>query len=266
MGQAGAVCGITHNRSQAAVNGHNVPIVYDAGGAGQSPSPASDEGERVVLPYLLLAGIRKLDAVILTHPHRDHVGGMPAVLRETQVGLLLDPQIPCDEPRYAEMLTVAAQRSIPTRPARAGQRLSLGREAVLEVLWPAGAPVRGTADDVNNNSVVARVSYGNFRALLTGDVQEETERMLVGSGTPLQSTLLKLPHHGSKTSSSSAFLDAVRPEVAVATCGGGTEGGVDDTIRARLAAVGCALYRTDRDGAVTVVSDGTGYRVHCFAH
>jgi len=240
-------------------------VLIDGGGAAYKGGTGANQGERVVLPYLLLNGITRLDSVILTHPHRDHVGGLPSVLGEMRVGLLLDPQIPSDVPEYSEMLAIAANRSIATRRAHVGQRLNLGRGAVLEVLWPPRSLVHGTAEDVNNNCVVTKITYGTFSALLTADIEEEAERMLVGSGKPLRSTVLKAPHHGNDTSSSPAFLNAVRPQIVVITCGdNGPKGPPDHVVLDRFSAIGCRVYRTDRDGAVTVLSDGTSYHVRCF--
>jgi competence protein ComEC len=215
----------------------------------------------------LLAGLgrqlpfwdRTLDLVVLTHPDSDHLGGLVPLLERYEVRAVLT-RLPASAEAPHDRLVVAWQAAVAAEGAtvlrgEAGTRLELSDGVTLEVLHPGPAPVKGTESDTNNNSVVLRLCYQDVAILLPGDIEAEVERALVRSGAPLASTVLKVPHHGSDTSSSVAFLAAVRPQVAVVSVG--AKNNFDhpsDEVLGRLA--GSEVFRTDEDGAVSMVSDG----------
>jgi competence protein ComEC len=212
------------------------------------------DGRRVV--SFLRRKTRRIDLVVLSHPHADHVGGVVSVLQNFDVGAVLDSGYPHPTPVYRDFLREVALRGIPYRRARSGMVVELGSDVSAHVLWPREPFVEGRSAP-NENSVVIRLVYGEVAFLFTGDVEQVAEGMLAEMGEAIRSRVLKVPHQGSRTSSSEAFLDAVRPEIAVLSVGRGNQYGHPHAeVLARYARRGVALYRTDRDGAVAMTSDG----------
>jgi len=211
-----------------------------------------DAGRRRVLPWLRAHGARRVEALVLTHPHLDHVGGAPAVLREIPVGRLIDPGLAFGTPVYRDVLRAAEGRHVAWNAARQGRVLRIdGVE--LEFLWPA-ADVLDASGDANDISAVIQVRYGEFSALLTGDAPAFVEHALVGRyGAALRSQLVKAGHHGSRTATSEEWLRTVHPALAVISCGRRNKYGhpAPETV-ARLRADGVQVARTDEDGTVTV--------------
>ncbi len=211
-----------------------------------------DAGERRVLPFLRAHGARRLEALVLTHPHADHVGGAPAVLGALPVGRVIDPGLPTGTPWYLETLRAAEARRVPWAEAREGRTLTLDG-VVVELLWPLPGSLDFVAD-ANKISAVIQVRYGSFSALLTGDAGEEEEAAILARHPGgLRAQLLKAGHHGSRTSTSAALLDALRPELVVVSAGRRNHYGhpAPETLR-RLEARGIPVARTDREGNVSV--------------
>jgi competence protein ComEC len=196
-----------------------------------------------------------LDVAVLSHPHADHVAGLLHALRRFGARVVLDSGYPHPTPLYAEFLRTVRERGIQYHLARRGVRVSLGRWE-FRVLWPPVQLWEGPSG-ANENSVVALLQYGEVRFLLPGDVEAGAEAALVSSGEDLHAQVLKVPHQGSRTSSSEPFLKAVAPEVAVLSVGRWNPyGHPHQEVLVRYARAGIALYRTDRDGAVTIRTDG----------
>jgi competence protein ComEC len=209
---------------------------------------------------------RRIDLVVLTHPHEDHVAGLVAVLERYAVRLVLEPGRDYPNPSYARFRRLAGEEpGGALRAARAGQRLALDERTGLTILYPseadAGAPL--PAGDINNASVVAELLSGSFRALLTGDAEAPVEALLLDRELLHAVDVLKVGHHGSDSSDSLPFLAAVRPRVALISVGAGNDyGHPNPNAMARLAAVpGIQIHRTDREGSIEVVSDGLRFAV-----
>jgi competence protein ComEC len=237
-------------------------IVVDGGGLVGSPI---DVGERVLAPALRSRRRRELEAVVLTHPHPDHFGGLASGLTSVRFGALWDTgegEIEGTAGGYGALLAMARARRAPVmRPdALCGVR-ELGG-ATVEVLapCPAYSPDRGA----NDNSFVLRIAYGSRALLLVGDSEREAEADLLRSaGARLRADVLKVGHHGSRTSSTPAFLAAVAPREAVISAGCRNRfGHPHPSTLAALAAAGTRVWRTDRDGAVVVTTDGRSLEVH----
>ena len=158
---------------------------------------------------------RSLDLVVLTHPEVDHVRGLVDMLERYQVGLVLDSGQECTNATCESWRALIEEEEIPYRRAEAGMQVTVCGVALLDILHPSAPLMSVTSSDINNNSVVLRLQYGQFSALLTGDVMEEAERVLLLSGQPLHSLMLKVPHHGGDTSLTTPFLEAIDPELAV---------------------------------------------------
>ena len=233
-----------------------------------------DAGERVVAPYLWNRGHLRLAGTVVTHDDADHAGGMPAIRRLLGAAETWDAEALARGPRWLGGAMISL-----VRPSRGGGG---GVRGPLRDPWLLGAAGR-TAPDTsasgsvasvveegaphptapasrqsrNNEAVVLRIEYGLVSFLLASDIEAAREQALVASDTPLAATVLKVAHHGSRSSTTSAFLRAVGPTVAVISVGArNAYGHPDDGVLARLAAADARVYRTDRDGAVLFETDG----------
>jgi competence protein ComEC len=215
-------------------------------------------GDRVV-DELLSHGVTKIDLLVATHPHSDHIGGMQKVLAAFPVGKVLDTGLPLPSPSYEHFLETIEQKHIPYQIAEQGQTIDVDPALRLLVLSP---PKDRSAEDLNANSVVLRISYGAIDFLMTGDLGKEGEDALIRTGYPLDAEILKVGHHGSSSSTSAAFLARVRPETAVISVGRDNPYGHPHTETMDLLEKrGVMVYRTDRDGTILVRSDGISYQV-----
>lgn len=220
-----------------------------------------EAGERVAA-FVRRRTEAPLDLVMLTHRHADHLGGLATVISRQGARAFMDAAFPHPSPAYDQLIRLLEQRGIPLREARRGREVDLGGGARLVLLTPPEPLLRGSRSDVNANSLVARVEMGGQRVLLTGDSEAVTEAWLLDAEPDLHAEVLKLPHHGSKYSSTASFLRAVAPRIAVATAGPGERSGTLQRETAeRVGRVGAQLYRTDRDGNITVWLDGAEVRV-----
>jgi competence protein ComEC len=196
-------------------------------------------------------GVERLAALVLTHPQRDHIGGAAAVLRDVPVGVVLDPGQRVESPFEREALREAAERRIEVIEVRAGQAFHLGRLR-LRVLWPDDAAPPEA--DPNDYAVVLLASYGSIDLLLTADAEANVTGRL-----PLRAVeALKVAHHGSRDDGLGPLLERLRARVAVISVGAGNDYGhpTPSTLATLAQAPGLAVYRTDRDGAVVIESDG----------
>lgn len=231
-------------------------LLVDAGGVGGGPRTAHQEfdiGEEVVSAALWARGIRHLDVVALSHAHSDHMGGMPAVLRNFHPEELWVGKNPPSS-GYQALLAQAGQQHIVVRHLLAGDERLLG-SAQIRVLAPA-ADYRPGAEPANNDSLVLRVAYGTSSVLLEGDAEAPIEQAML-SETGLQSQLLKVAHHGSATSTQPAFLARVAPQWAVISCGQRNRYGHPRMeVLNSLQSSGVHTASTDAQGAVCFRLDG----------
>lgn len=211
-----------------------------------------DAGASVVLPFLRRRGVGRLAVVVASHGEADHAGGLPAVLRAVPADLALEPGEALATPLYRDWLTGVTRAGARWRPARAGDSVALDG-VVLRVLHPDSAWM-AEGLPVNENAVVLRVEYGAFRAILPGDAGLTMEAARSAAAGPV--TLLKVAHHGSRSATGSAWLQALAPRLCVVSVGVNRFGQPAPVVLEALAAAGCRVYRTDVDGAIAVGSDG----------
>ncbi|MBW3554219.1 MAG: DNA internalization-related competence protein ComEC/Rec2 [Gemmatimonadetes bacterium] len=228
-------------------------LLVDAGIAGGD----YDAGERRVVPYLAARGVRRLEALVLTHPHADHIGGATSVLRALRPRWVGDPGVSAGSSGYLALLDAAAERGVPWLRLRDGVELEFDGVTV-EFLhpWPTNAPM----EDPNDVSVILRVVYGEFSALLTGDAPAMVEEALVRRrGWGLEADVLKAGHHGSSTSTTGALLEATGASLALISAGRGNRyGHPHPVVLARLDSAGVRVLRTDRDGTIIVRGQAGG--------
>ena len=248
-------------------------VLIDGGGTSdETDADASDVGAKIVVPFLHFLGLSRLDVLVLTHPHGDHVGGLAAVLRAQEIGTILDGTLlPYPSPAYTQFLNLVRQKHIPYARAVRGQTLDMGDGVVLHVLNPPAAPVFGHAalygtgtDDatINNYSASLLVQYGQTRFILTGDAETEAEGAMLAARADLTCDIsscdvLKAGHHGSRNATGDDWLVRLQPRFAVISCGRHNRfGHPAPATLARLDAHGVQTFRTDTQGAITFVSDG----------
>ncbi|MBE6777807.1 MAG: MBL fold metallo-hydrolase [Ruminococcaceae bacterium] len=225
-----------------------------------------DAGERgdadEILDYLRQEGVQRLDLVIATHAHADHIGSMDRIIKEMPVGQFLMAFMPeGEEPTsavYTRMLEALADKKIEVTEVLPGDVYSFGA-AKVHILGPVNE-----SNDCNAMSVVARVDYGKHRFLFTGDAEEAAEMDILQTGADLKADVLKVGHHGSRTGTCAPFLEAVKPEYAVITCGeGNSYGHPHKPILSALEKAKVKLLRSDLNGNITFVSDGVALLYSC---
>ena len=202
---------------------------------------------------------RTIDLMICTQPQADHITGLVEVLQRYKVKQVIDSEIPYDSSIYREWLRLVEDKGIKHEIARAGQEIDLGSGIKMEVLNPPEGLFEGTSHDVDNNGIVLSLSWGKARFLFTADIREEAEFELIRQRVNLKSTVLKVAHHGSKTSTSPQFLAAVAPEAAVISVGADNPFGHPDPelVERLIDRLGeDNVYRTDEGGTIEFMTDG----------
>ncbi|HKV41962.1 MAG TPA: ComEC/Rec2 family competence protein [Blastocatellia bacterium] len=214
-------------------------------------------GEAVVSRFLWSRGMRNLNYLLATHAHQDHIGGMQDVLRNFTVGDLLVGHVATSSADFRHLERWAAAQHVPIESVTEGNQFYIDGVKV-EVLWPALPAPGEVVTSVNNDSVVLRLTYGSVSFVLAGDAEQPAEDAMIASGAGLQAQVLKVGHHGSRTSSSEEFIDAVKPKYAIISVGERSRfGHPHKEVVDRYLAHGINLLETGRDGTITAVTDGT---------
>ena len=218
-------------------------ILIDGG-----PGTGVLEGLGEVLPFF----DRTLDLLVLTHPHEDHVAGLVPVLDRFEVKGVLLSAPDYENQTYKAFLARVAEVKIPVYLAEAERDFEFG-SVTLDVLYPF-EPVSGKMENVNNASVVIRVVSGENEILLTGDAEQEVEAELLAAGAPVSADILKAGHHGSRTSSTPEFLEAVGAELMIISSGTGNDyGHPHEETLAKAEDLGMEVLRTDLEGTVSLI-------------
>jgi len=226
-------------------------MLIDGGGF---PEGTFDVGENVVSPFLWKKGLKKIDYLVLTHAHPDHLNGLKAVSKNFKIGEYWEAYSPTEVEAYTEFKSLLGS-FIPIKRLFRGDSYQQ-KKVIIEVLHPeSGKTYVPTVH--NDHSLVLRLLYGQTSILLPGDIGTDAENKILENSREIQSQVLKSPHHGSRTSSSKAFLDRVAPEIVVISIGLGNRYGLPDhEVLERYKKMGIKVYRTDHHGAVEVSSDG----------
>ena len=210
-----------------------------------------------LVEYLQDMGVERIDYLIATHPHEDHIGGMAEVVKNLDIGKIYMPRVADSQTPttkcYERLLEAISDKGLKMTAAKGGMNITEGQGLSFDIL----SPNREKYEDLNNYSVVTRLTYGEHSFLFEGDAESQVEKELLSSGTDVQADVLKCGHHGSNTSNTAAYLKAVRPVYAVISCGEDNDyGHPHQEVFQRLKKAGIEIFRTDQQGTVLAESDG----------
>ena len=258
------------NSQQSAVTGDKIAVHYIDIGQGDSILITSDDvnmlidcGEKSesakLINYLNNCGIQRLDYVIGTHPHSDHMGGMSEIVKTFDIGEFIIPRLhSSDTPNtvyYEKFLDAIAEKNVKLSYAELGRNINIGSSVGTII-----APHSPDYGNLNNYSVGLFLKHGNNSFIFTGDAEKQAEEEMIDAGVMLDADVYKVGHHGSDTSSSPEFLEAVSPEYAVISCGtGNSYGHPKDITMENLSKYTDKIYRTDLQGTIIFESDGNDY-------
>jgi competence protein ComEC len=232
----------------------NLNVLIDAGNREDYPA---------IRRFLQAQNVARLDVVVATHPHEDHIGSMEEIIRNFQIGKIYMPKVSTNTRTFEGLLQAIRLKGLKINIARAGVKMDLGPGLMSEFI----APNNDYYDDLNNYSGVIKLSYHKVALLLTGDAERISEKEMLERGYDLKADILKVGHHGSNSSSGAAFLKRVAPSIAIISVG------VDNpyhhpglaTLK-RLARIGAQIYRTDRDGTLRLLTDGDKIEIHNYRY
>lgn len=226
------------------------------GGPGYPQAPMC----RSLRSYLSSHFVRKIDAAVLTHPHADHIGGLPAVLENVSVGEVITNGSTHPSFLYKKLLEEAEKRDMRYREVKAGDTIDIDPEVTVEVLWPDGTAVQGM--DVNDASIVLRIVYGQTSFLLCADAGKGAQARIREAFPGLKADVIKIPHHGAANALDEKFLAVTAPMDAVISVGKNNKFGHPAlAVLDFLASKGIKIYRTDLDGTITVQAGKRGYKI-----
>ncbi|MGM9974969.1 MAG: ComEC/Rec2 family competence protein [Clostridiaceae bacterium] len=222
----------------------NKNILIDAG---------PDYSEKFLIKYLKDNKIKSLDVVIATHPHEDHIGGMDAIIKAFKIKSFHAPKIISNDESFVKMVKSLRDRNLLINQIKNGKSISLDKEAKIYFLSPS----EDSYENINNYSAVALLTYKNTSYLFAGDAEEPIENELMNNYPELKTDLIKLGHHGSKTSSTEPFLRTLSPKIAVISCGLGNDyNHPAPIIMDRIRALDIKALRTDTMGTIVIISNG----------
>lgn len=223
--------------------GEGKTLLFDTG---------ENDDEESIVEYIQNLGIDTIDLLILSHPHADHIGGADQVIREFEIGDIYMPEITTNTETFEDVLLAIQEKGEAIHIAKAGVELPFTDDVQINLVAPIDR-----YDDLNAMSAVVHITFGETSFLLTGDIEEASERDIVRSGAKISSNVLASPHHGSDTSSSPEFLDAVNPSYVVIQSGADNSyGHPHEEVLDRYEERGIEVYRNDLHGHVIAISDG----------
>lgn len=232
--------------------GQGDSILVQQGSHNMLIDAGTNASTETLLNYLKSQNIKKLDYLILSHPHEDHIGGADAVINSLNIGTIYMPKVTTNTKTFKDVVTAMNKKSLKAKEPVVGTNFKLG-DANCNIL----GPINTVSGDLNTYSIVLKVTFENNKFLFTGDAQVSNEKDMVNKGLDLSADVLKLGHHGSHTSTSLDFLNKVHPKYAALSCGVKNDyGHPHKEVMQRLQAKNVKLYRTDESGTIICQSDG----------
>ena len=229
---------------------NNKNMLIDAG-----PNSA----ETTVVNYLKSKGIKKLDYVIGTHPHEDHIGGLDKVIDHFEIGKIIIPKVPHNTKTFKDVVTSMEKKKMKITEPKVGDRYELGNAR-----WQILAPINASYDNINNYSIVTKLQFGDNSFIFSGDAESLSEGEILQKQLDIFGDVLKVGHHGSNTSTSDNFLAKVNPKYAVISCEkGNSYGHPHISTMNKLKNKGIKVYRTDENGTIVAISNGKEIKFNC---
>lgn len=229
--------------------GHGDAAIIIAEGEAMIVDGGEAQSSDKIFTVIKSLGVTELKYAVATHPHSDHVGGLASIFYAATVDAVFTPVLESANSRFVTLMEKAEQNNVPVIVPAIGDKLVLGG-AMITVL-----SVADDCDDINDMSIVLRIDYGQTSFILCGDASTNVEKQMIASGADLDADVLKVGHHGSRSASSSEFLEAVSPQYAVISCAS-RYGLPDEDVLDALADVRASIVRTDVNGDITIISDG----------
>ncbi len=222
------------------IENNNFNVLIDSG-----PNTAKD----TLISYLKKYKIKKLDYLIASHPHEDHIGSMDDIVNKFYIEEFIMPKVLSTDKNFSNLVNALKSKGLTIRNINNNLKIQLSEDNYIDFLWTGDI----SDDNLNNHSIVIKYINKNTSFLFTGDMEEEVENILLSSKKSLESTVLKVAHHGSKTSSSKGFLSKVNPRIAVISCGMGNDFGHPhkNTLKA-LESLNSKILRTDINGNIII--------------
>lgn len=219
------------------------------------------------MPFILDKGYTSIDYVFISHFDQDHVGGILTLLEEIKVkNIVIGKQFE-DSDNYRKFVELVKEKNIKVFVVEAGQKINIEKNLFFEILWP-DSENKINENILNNNALVCKLNYGKFSMLFTGDIEQKAEEAICKiyqDTNVLNSTILKVSHHGSKTSSTAKFLNLVKPKASVIGVGKNNNFGHPNIeVLTRLEELGTKIYRTDEDGQITITVNLKMYKFSKF--
>lgn len=220
----------------------------------------SKVGKKLVVPYIQSLGLDSIDVAILSHPHADHASGFPDLLKQKPAKLVLECGADYDSPEHEAFDDAVKKCNANRKIAYRGQILDLGEGVRAEILHPKQ---NAKYEDLNDNSIVIRLTYKQFSAILSADATQVAEEEMLDAGVDVRAQVLQVGHHGSQSATSPRWLAAVQPSIAVISCARHSRYSFPSKkVAQRLSAFGVRTYVTAKCGSVTISTDGNKIKVH----
>jgi competence protein ComEC len=230
--------------SQLIIGSSGKTILIDAG---------NNDKATLVVNYLKKQGVSKIDILVGTHPDADHIGGLDAVIDNFDIGKIYMPKVQSNTKTFEDVLLAIQRKNVKVTTAKSGLTLDWEPDTKVEMI----APVKDYSEDTNDMSAVIHLTYGQTSFILTGDAESKSENDMIGSKVNLKSDVLLVGHHGSKSSTTQAFLDAVQPSYAVIQVGKENKYGHPTAeVLKRLSDRGVKTYRNDEQGNIIFTTNG----------
>ena len=219
-----------------------------------------DVGESTLLPYILDRGYKKIDFIFISHFDQDHIGGIFTILEKLKVKRIFVSKQEENSENYQKFLKKVKEKNIPVTIVKKDDVINLENDVSIDILWPRDKQIE--ENKINNNAIVMKLRYNKFSMLFTGDIEEITEKEIVSiyeNTDILRSAILKIAHHGSKTSTTEEFLKLVDPRIALIGVGkNNLFGHPSDEIIKRLEEINVKVYRTDLNGEIEIIVNNKG--------
>lgn len=241
------------------VEGKNVLI--DGGGFKKSTPDSPGSGEMTVIPFLLDYGVDKLDLIISTHPHEDHMQGLVPVVKNFDIGVIIEPA-GMPEKEYKKLNSNAIEKKIPIEECIFDNKINIDSKTYIKILYPFKTEsIDDNVSDVNERSLIFKLIYEKTSILFTADMDGKMEEELTDLGIDVEADVIKVAHHGSRTASTVEFLEKVKPKAAIISVGRNNFGHPSPRVLDRLEASGAKIFRTDENGGIILKSDGESIKI-----